>query len=82
MRAFLEGGNFKAFTDTFENLYGMKQLPGIAVQRLMADGYGFGAEGDWDSSAIHDPYPLVYKGQIWLYYKGQPLHRGQSQPEN
>jgi L-arabinose isomerase len=52
MRAFLEGGNFKAFTTTFENLYGLPQLPGLAVQRLMADGYGFGAEGDWKTAAL------------------------------
>jgi L-arabinose isomerase len=52
MRAFLEDGNFKAFTDTFENLHGLIQLPGIAVQRLMADGYGFGAEGDWKTAAL------------------------------
>jgi len=52
LRAFLDGGGFTAFTDTFENLTGLKQLPGIAVQRLMADGYGFGAEGDWKTSAL------------------------------
>jgi L-arabinose isomerase len=52
LRAFLEEGRFKAFTDTFENLYGLCQLPGIAVQRLMADGYGFGAEGDWKQAAL------------------------------
>lgn len=52
MRAFLEGGGFKAFTTTFENLSGLVQLPGIAVQRLMADGYGFGAEGDWKTAAL------------------------------
>ena len=52
LRAFLEAGDFKAFTTTFENLYGLKQLPGIAVQRLMADGYGFGAEGDWKTAAL------------------------------
>ncbi|UCG87251.1 MAG: L-arabinose isomerase [Gemmatimonadota bacterium] len=52
LRAFLEDGGFKAFTDTFENLHGLKQLPGIAVQRLMADGYGFGAEGDWKTAAL------------------------------
>ena len=50
--AFLIEGGFGAFTDTFENLYGMKQLPGIAVQRLMAEGYGFGAEGDWKTAAL------------------------------
>jgi L-arabinose isomerase len=50
--AFLEDGNFKGFTDTFENLHGLVQLPGIAVQRLMAEGYGFGAEGDWKTAAL------------------------------
>ena len=52
LRAFLEEGGFKAFTDTFENLGELKQLPGIATQRLMADGYGFGAEGDWKTAAL------------------------------
>ena len=52
LRRFLEEGHFKAFTDTFENLHGLKQLPGVAVQRLMADGYGFGAEGDWKTAAL------------------------------
>jgi L-arabinose isomerase len=47
MEDFLKAGNFKAFTTCFEDLHGLKQLPGIAVQRLMAKGYGFGAEGDW-----------------------------------
>ena len=49
--AFLENGSFKAFTTTFEDLHGLTQLPG-AVQRLMADGYGFGAEGDWKTAAL------------------------------
>jgi L-arabinose isomerase len=52
LRHFLEQGGFKAFTDTFEDLNGLAQLPGIAVQRLMADGYGFGAEGDWKTAAL------------------------------
>ena len=52
MKSFLEAGNFGAFTTTFENLYGLKQLPGLAVQRLMAAGYGFGGEGDWKTSAL------------------------------
>jgi L-arabinose isomerase len=52
LRAFLADGGFAAFTDTFENLTGLKQLPGIGPQRLMADGYGFGAEGDWKHSAL------------------------------
>lgn len=52
MRAFLDAGNFKAFTTTFEDLHGINQLPGLACQRLMSDGYGFGAEGDWKTAAL------------------------------
>ena len=52
MRAFLEEGGFGGFTTTFEDLHGLKQLPGLACQRLMADGYGFGAEGDWKTSGL------------------------------
>ncbi len=52
LRGFLQDGNFKAFTTTFEDLHGLTQLPGLAVQRLMADGYGFGAEGDWKTAAL------------------------------
>ena len=52
LRNFLSAGNFKAFTTTFEDLHGVAQLPGLAVQRLMRDGYGFGAEGDWKTSAL------------------------------
>ena len=52
MEDFLKAGNFKAFTTTFEDLHGLKQLPGLAVQRLMAKGYGFGAEGDWKTAAL------------------------------
>jgi L-arabinose isomerase len=52
MRSFLTAGDFKAFTTTFEDLHGLSQLPGLAVQRLMRDGYGFGAEGDWKTSAL------------------------------
>ena len=52
LRNFLKAGNFNAFTTTFEDLHGLAQLPGMAVQRLMRDGYGFGAEGDWKTSAL------------------------------
>jgi L-arabinose isomerase len=52
LRCFLEQGNFKGFTDTFEDLHGMTQLPGIAAQRLMAAGYGFAGEGDWKTAAL------------------------------
>src|SRR5690606_13384756 len=52
LRNFLTAGNYKGFTDTFEDLHGIVQLPGIAVQRLMADGFGFAGEGDWKTPAI------------------------------
>jgi L-arabinose isomerase len=52
LRSFLESGGFGAFTTTFEDLGGLRQLPGLAVQRLMADGYGFGAEGDWKTAVL------------------------------
>jgi L-arabinose isomerase len=52
LRRFLEHGGFKGFTTTFEDLHGLAQLPGLGVQRLMAEGYGFGAEGDWKTSAL------------------------------
>ncbi|MEV1199794.1 L-arabinose isomerase [Microbispora rosea] len=52
LRHFLEGGGFKAFTTNFEDLGGLRQLPGLAVQRLMAEGYGFGGEGDWKTSVL------------------------------
>lgn len=52
LRSFLEEGGFGAFTTSFEDLGGLRQLPGLAVQRLMADGYGFGAEGDWKTAIL------------------------------
>ena len=52
MRSFLEAGGFGAFTTNFEDLGGLRQLPGLAVQRLMAEGYGFGAEGDWKTAIL------------------------------
>lgn len=52
MRTFLDKGGFKAFTNCFENLAGLTGLPGLATQRLMAQGYGYGAEGDWKTSAM------------------------------
>jgi len=63
MRAFLEEGRFGAFTTTFEDLYGMDQLPGLACQRLMASGYGFGAEGDWKTSAMVRLMKVMAKGR-------------------
>jgi L-arabinose isomerase len=52
LRGFLEDGGFTAFTTNFQDLGGLRQLPGLAVQRLMAGGYGFGAEGDWKTSLL------------------------------
>jgi L-arabinose isomerase len=52
MKAFLQEGGFSAFTTSFEDLHGIKQLPGLAVQRLMSQGYGFGGEGDWKTAAL------------------------------
>lgn len=63
LRNFLTAGNFKAFTDTFEDLHGMAQLPGLAVQRLMRDGYGFGGEGDWKTSALVRSMKVMNAGQ-------------------
>ena len=52
LRSFLEEGGFSAFTTNFEDLHGLRQLPGLAVQRLMEQGFGFGAEGDWKTAAL------------------------------
>jgi len=52
LRAFMKAGGYKAFTTTFQDLHGLKQLPGLPAQRLMADGYGFGGEGDWKTAAL------------------------------
>ena len=62
MELFLKAGGFKAFTTTFEDLHGLKQLPGIAVQRLMAKGYGFGAEGDWKTAALVRSMKVMSEG--------------------
>jgi L-arabinose isomerase len=62
LRAFLSEGRFHAFTDTFEDLHGLKQLPGIAAQRLMADGFGFGAEGDWKHAALVRSFKVMAHG--------------------
>ena len=52
LRRFLEKGGYTAFTTNFQVLHGMEQLPGLAVQRLMEDGYGFGGEGDWKTAGL------------------------------
>jgi L-arabinose isomerase len=62
MRSFLKKGGFKGFSDTFEDLHGMAQLPGIASQRLMADGYGFAGEGDWKTAALVRAFKVMGSG--------------------
>jgi L-arabinose isomerase len=62
IRAFLEEGRYLGFTTNFEDLYGLDQLPGLAAQRLMADGYGFAAEGDWKTAALVRAMKLIGDG--------------------
>jgi L-arabinose isomerase len=62
LRSFLTQGGFKGFTTTFEDLHGLAQLPGLAVQRLMAEGYGFGAEGDWKTCALLRAMKVMAEG--------------------
>ncbi|OBF41110.1 L-arabinose isomerase [Mycobacterium sp. ACS1612] len=62
LRKFLETGGFRAFTTNFEDLGGLRQLPGLAVQRLMADGYGFGAEGDWKTAVMLRAVKVMAEG--------------------
>ncbi|RYE20867.1 MAG: L-arabinose isomerase [Sphingobacteriales bacterium] len=62
LRKFLADGGFKGFTDTFEDLHGMIQLPGLAVQRLLADGYGFAGEGDWKTVALVRAFKVMGAG--------------------
>jgi L-arabinose isomerase len=62
LRAFLDQGGYGAFTTNFEDLGGLRQLPGLAVQRLMADGYGFGAEGDWKTAVMLRTLKVVADG--------------------
>ena len=62
MRNFLKDGRFAGFTTTFEDLAGLYQLPGLASQRLMAEGYGFGAEGDWKTAALLRTMKVMAQG--------------------
>jgi L-arabinose isomerase len=63
LRAFLTDGGFGAFTTNFEDLGGLRQLPGLGVQRLMADGYGFGGEGDWKTSVMLHTIKAIGRGR-------------------
>lgn len=62
LRTFLEDGGYTAFSDSFQMLHGLEQLPGLAVQRLMARGYGFGAEGDWKAAALTRTMKVMAEG--------------------
>ena len=81
IRSFLETGGFAAFTDTFEDLGALEQLPGIGAQRLMADGYGFGAEGDWKAAALVRILKVMGEGlpggtsfmEDYTYHLGDPV---------
>jgi L-arabinose isomerase len=81
LRCFLGDGGFGAFTDTFEDLGTLRQLPGIGVQRLMADGFGFGAEGDWKAAALVRILKVMGEGlpggtsfmEDYTYHLGGPV---------
>ena len=74
MRAFLEEGKFGAFTTNFEDLHCMKQLPGLAVQRLMAKGYGFGGEGDWKTAALVHILKTIAHGKGTSFMEDYTYH--------
>ncbi|ASS97003.1 L-arabinose isomerase [Peribacillus simplex] len=74
LKAFLEDGQFTAFTTTFEDLHGMKQLPGLAVQRLMAAGYGFGGEGDWKTAALVRLMKILADGEDTSFMEDYTYH--------
>ena len=73
LRRFLEKGGYTAFTTNFQVLHGMKQLPGLAVQRLMEDGYGFGGEGDWKTAGLVRLIPSSQREQELM--KNQRIER-------
>ena len=74
LRAFLEEGEFKGFTTTFEDLHGLKQLPGMAPQRLMGDGYGFAGEGDWKTSALLRAMKVMADGEGTSFMEDYTYH--------
>ncbi|MBP5464789.1 MAG: L-arabinose isomerase [Treponema sp.] len=70
LRRFLKDNDGSALCTNFQDLHGMKQLPGLAIQRLLADGYGFGAEGDWKTSALVRTFKVITAGQVVEGKKG------------
>ena len=83
LRHFLDDGGFGAFTTNFEDLGGLRQLPGLAVQRLMADGYGFGGEGDWKTAALVYTLKAMSAGQPGgtSFMEDYTYHLGPGQPK-
>lgn len=77
------GTEFTAFTTNFEDLAGLRQLPGLAVQRLMADGYGFGAEGDWKSAALLRILKVMARGAMGgtSFMEDYTYHLGPGRPK-
>ena len=74
LKAFLEEGGFTAFTTTFEDLHGLEQLPGLAVQRLMEQGYGFAGEGDWKTAALVRLAKIIAGGQDTSFMEDYTYH--------
>ncbi|WP_438481353.1 L-arabinose isomerase [Oleiharenicola lentus] len=74
MGAFLEEGGYKGFTDTFEDLHGLKQLPGMATQRLMGQGYGFGGEGDWKTATLVRAMKVMAGGERTSFMEDYTYH--------
>lgn len=74
MKAFLQNGGFSAFTTTFEDLHGMEQLPGLAAQRLMAQGYGFAGEGDWKTAALVRLMKIIAGGEGTSFMEDYTYH--------
>jgi len=74
MGQFLEDGGYKGFTDTFEDLHGLKQLPGMATQRLMGAGYGFGGEGDWKTAALVRAMKAMAGGERTSFMEDYTYH--------
>lgn len=70
LRRFLKDNNANALCTNFQDLHGMKQLPGLAIQRLLADGYGFAAEGDWKTSALVRTFKVMTSGLVESGKKG------------
>lgn len=74
MRSFLEEGGFGAFTNSFEDLHGMEQLPGLATQRLMESGYGYGGEGDWKTAALVRMMKIIAGGEGTSFMEDYTYH--------